>query len=141
MLLMSGALSRDKDPCTKCYYPIYDGEDLKSLFIVHTNINLSCFNHSQLITRPEDEKVYWATRNTASYRQCLLGECPVGESWFCFEHEALKDLVKEKQLTRERGSPDFPLEKKLFIDQVEKISKELNLTKCWVCRSTQVTEI
>ncbi|NXU04032.1 ENR1 protein, partial [Buphagus erythrorhynchus] len=29
----------------------------------------------------------------------------------------------------------------LFIDLVERISKELNLTDCWICRSTQMTEI
>lgn len=141
VLVMSAALSRDDDPCTKCYHPIYDGEDLRSFFRVHTNINPSCFNHSQLITCREDGKVYWTTRNTATYRQRLLGECPVGESWFCFEHEGLKDLVKEKQLIREREIPDAPLERNLFIDLVEKISKELNLTECWVCGSTQMTEI
>ncbi|XP_050829290.1 endogenous retrovirus group 3 member 1 Env polyprotein-like [Serinus canaria] len=141
MLLVSSALSKDQDPCTKCYHPIYDGEELKSLFRVHTNINPSCFNHSQLITCREDGKVYWTTKNTASYRQRLLGECPVGESWFCFEQEGLKDLVKEKQLDRENYESHTPEGKNLFIDLVEKISKELNLTECWVSGSTQMTEI
>ncbi|XP_053820859.1 endogenous retrovirus group 3 member 1 Env polyprotein-like [Vidua chalybeata] len=141
ILLIYGTLSKGENPCTKCYHPIYDGEDLRSLFRVHTNINPSCFNHSQLITCQEDGKVYWTTRNTASYRQRLLGECPIGEAWFCFENEGLKDIVKEKQLMWKKDDPDIPLGKNLFIDLVERISKELNLTSCWICGSTQMTEI
>ena len=36
---------------------------------------------------------------------------------------------------------DIPLQKNLFIDLVERISKELNLTDCWVCGNIQMTEI
>lgn len=141
LLLIDNALSGERDPCTKCYHPIYDGDDLRSLFRVHTNINPNCFNHSQLITCQEDGRIYWTTKNTASYRQRLLGECPVEETWFCFEHEGLKDLIKEKPVIQKKEDTDTPLEKNLFIDLVEKISKELNLTDCWVCGSTQMTEI
>uniref|UniRef100_A0A8C3TPZ6 Integrase catalytic domain-containing protein n=1 Tax=Catharus ustulatus TaxID=91951 RepID=A0A8C3TPZ6_CATUS len=51
-------------------------------------------------------------------------------------------LVKEKPVkTQERDDLDTPLRKNLFIDLVEKISKELNLTDCWVCGNTQMTDI
>lgn len=107
-------------------------------------MNPSCFNHSQLATCQEGGKIYWIARNTASFRQRLLGECPVGEIWFRFEQEAnqegLTDLVKEKQL-KEKEDLEIPLGKNLFIDLVERISKELNLTNCWVCGNTQMTEI
>lgn len=126
---------------------LYDGENLGSLIRVHTNLNPRCFNHSLLTTCQEDGKVYWIARNTAFIRQCLLGECPVGETWLCFEHKdnqkGLKDLVKEKQLTvaTEKDDLEIPTGKKLFIDLVERISKELNLTICWVCGNTKMTEI
>ncbi|NXB55020.1 ENR1 protein, partial [Leucopsar rothschildi] len=36
---------------------------------------------------------------------------------------------------------EIPVGKNLFIDLVEKISKELNLTNCWVCGNTKMTEV
>lgn len=82
-------------------------------------------------------------KNMASFRQCLFGECPVEETWFCFEHEAHQNLVKEKQLTviAKKDDLEVPIGKNLFIDLIEKISKELNFTNCWVCGSTKMTEI
>ncbi|RMB89673.1 hypothetical protein DUI87_33944 [Hirundo rustica rustica] len=120
---------------TNCYHPVYDGEDLRSLLRVHTNVNPNCFDHSQLNTCQEDGKVYWTTKDTASYAQRLFGECPIGDTWLCFEadHKRLRDIIKEKVLTTkiEKGL-DIPSGKKLFIDLVEKISRELNLTECWI---------
>lgn len=50
--------------------------------------------------------------------------------------------MREKQLTiKEKGNLDIPLGKNLFIDLVERISKELNLIDCLVCGSTQMIEI
>ncbi|RMC03612.1 hypothetical protein DUI87_19787 [Hirundo rustica rustica] len=122
--------------CTNCYHPVYNGEDLRSLFRVHTNVNPNCFDHSQLNTCQEDGKVYWTTKNTASYAQRLFGECPIGDTWLCFEadHKGLRDIIKEKVLTTkiEKGL-DIPSGKNLFIDLVERISRELNLTECWIC--------
>lgn len=106
--------------CTKCYHPLYDGEDLGSLIRVHTNINPTFFNRSQLDTSQEDGKIYWFTKNTASFRQHLLGEWPVGEEWFCFEHEGLDDIAKEKPLIVKKGDVKEPLGKNLFIDLMEK---------------------
>lgn len=130
---------------TKCYHPLYDGENLGSLIRVHTNLNPSCFNHSQLTTCQEDGKVYWLAKNTASFGQHLLGECPMGEVWFCFEHEAnkerLKDLVKEiYQLTgaTKKNYSEVPIENNLFSDLVKRISKELSITNCRVCGNTKM---
>ncbi|RMB88572.1 hypothetical protein DUI87_35073 [Hirundo rustica rustica] len=122
--------------CTNCYHPVYDGEDLRSLFRVHTNVNPNCLDHSQLTTCKEDGKVYWTTKNTASYAQRLFGECPIGDTWLCFEadHQGLRDIIKEKVLTTKfEKSLDIPSGKNLFIDLVERISRELNLTECWIC--------
>ncbi|RMB96014.1 hypothetical protein DUI87_27453 [Hirundo rustica rustica] len=115
--------------CTNCYHPVYDGEDLRSLFRVHTNVNPNCFDHSQLTTCQEDGKVYWTTKNTASYAQRLFGVCPIEDTWLCFEADlkGLRDIIKEKVLTTkiEKGL-DIPSGKNLFIDLVERISQELN---------------
>ncbi|RMB92726.1 hypothetical protein DUI87_30872 [Hirundo rustica rustica] len=122
--------------CTNCYHPVYDGEDLRSLFRVHTNVNPNCFDHSQLNTCQEDGKVYWTTKNTASYAQRLFGECPIGDTWLCFEadQKGLRDIIKEKVLTMKfEKSLGIPSGKNLFIDLVERISRELNLTECWIC--------
>ncbi|RMB97033.1 hypothetical protein DUI87_26480 [Hirundo rustica rustica] len=130
--------------CTNCYHPVYDGEDLRSLFRVHTNVNPNCFDHSQLNTCQEDGKVYWTTKNTASYAQRLFGECPIGDTWLCFEadQKGLRDIIKEKVLTTKfEKSLDIPSGKNLFIDLVERISRELNLTECWICGGTQMSEI
>ncbi|RMC02606.1 hypothetical protein DUI87_20761 [Hirundo rustica rustica] len=130
--------------CTNCYHPVYDGEDLRSLFRVHTNVNPNCFDHSQLNTCQEDGKVYWTTKNTASYAQRLFGECPIGDAWLCFEadQKGLRDIIKEKVLTTKfEKSLDIPSGKNLFIDLVERISRELNLTECWICGGTQMSEI
>ncbi|RMB96933.1 hypothetical protein DUI87_26512 [Hirundo rustica rustica] len=122
--------------CTNCYHPVYDGEDLRSLFRVHTNVNPNCFDHSQLNTCQEDGKVYWTTKDTASYAHRLFGECPIGDTWLCFEadQKGLRDIIKEKVLTTKfEKSLDIPSGKNLFIDLVERISRELNLTECWIC--------
>ncbi|RMB96462.1 hypothetical protein DUI87_27137 [Hirundo rustica rustica] len=122
--------------CTNCYHPVYRGEDLRSLFRVHTNVNPNCLDHSQLNTCQKDGKVYWTTKNTASYAQRLFGECPIGDTWLCFEadHKGLRDIIKEKVLTTKfEKSLDIPPGKNLFIDLVERISRELNLTECWIC--------
>ncbi|RMC03861.1 hypothetical protein DUI87_19614 [Hirundo rustica rustica] len=122
--------------CTNCYHPVYDGEDLRSLFRVHTNVNPNCLDHSQLNTCQEDGKVYWTTKNTASYAQRLFGECPIGDTWLCFEadHKGLRDIIKEKVLTTKiEKSLNIPSGKNLLIDLVERISRELNLTECWIC--------
>ncbi|NXT97556.1 ENR1 protein, partial [Buphagus erythrorhynchus] len=42
---------------------------------------------------------------------------------------------------QERDDLDIHVGKNLFVDLVERIGKELNLTDCWVCRNTQMTEI
>ncbi|XP_058717405.1 endogenous retrovirus group 3 member 1 Env polyprotein-like [Poecile atricapillus] len=139
--LVSLGIGGGGEACTKCYYPLYDGEDLGSLMRVHTNINPTCFDHTQLETCQEEGKTYWITRNTASFRQRLLGECPVGESWLCFEEEGLNDVIKEKQLRIKKGNLDETLGKNLFIDLMERISRELNLTNCWVCGNTQMSDI
>lgn len=57
--------------------------------------------------------------------------------------EGLNDLVKEKQLmvTTKMNELETPLGKNLFIDLVERISKELNLTSYWVCGNTKMTEV
>lgn len=103
VLFMKSAIGGKENECTKCYHPLYDGENLGSLIRVCTNIDPKCFNGSQLTTCRECEKVCWIAENTATFRQNLLGACPAGESWFCFEHkhnlEGSKDVVKEKQLT------------------------------------------
>ncbi|RMB89403.1 hypothetical protein DUI87_34194 [Hirundo rustica rustica] len=130
--------------CTNCYHPVYDGEDLRSLFRVHTNVNPNCFDHSQLNTCQEDGKVYWTTKNTASYAQRLFGECPIGDTWLCFEadQKGLRDIIKEKVLTTKfEKSLDIPSGKNLFIDLVERIRRELNLTEYWICGGTQMSEI
>uniref|UniRef100_A0A803VID1 Uncharacterized protein n=1 Tax=Ficedula albicollis TaxID=59894 RepID=A0A803VID1_FICAL len=98
VLLINNLTSSKETKCNKCYHPLYGGDTKESLIRIHTNVNPSCFNHSQISTG----KTYWIAKNTATFRQRLLGECPRGEAWFCFEHksnqEGLMDLIKEKQL-------------------------------------------
>ncbi|RMB88914.1 hypothetical protein DUI87_34680 [Hirundo rustica rustica] len=77
-------------------------------------------------------------------KQRLTGECPMRE-WFCLEkidnQEGASDLVKEKPLTiRKDELSELPNEN-LFIDLIERISHELNLTNCWICGSTQVADV
>ncbi|NXT45127.1 ENR1 protein, partial [Pelecanoides urinatrix] len=43
--------------------------------------------------------------------------------------------------TKFEKSLDIPSGKNLFIDLVERISRELNLTECWICGGTQMSEI
>uniref|UniRef100_A0A803VPW5 Uncharacterized protein n=1 Tax=Ficedula albicollis TaxID=59894 RepID=A0A803VPW5_FICAL len=126
-MLINNFVKSKETSRTKCYHPLYDGESLGSLIRVHTNINPSCFNHSQITTCQEGGKVYWTARNTASFRQRLLGRCPVVETWFCFEHEAsqgeLTDMIKERQLvvaTKKENKLEIPVEKNLFINLVGK---------------------
>ncbi|RMC13280.1 hypothetical protein DUI87_10815 [Hirundo rustica rustica] len=130
--------------CTKCYSPIYDGEDLQQLIRVHTNVNPTCFEAGQLTSCQEEGKKYWVAKNIANYRQRLTRECPMRE-WFCLEkidnQEGASDLVKEKPLTiRKDELSELPNEN-LFIDLIERISHELNLTNCWICGSTQVADV
>ncbi|KAF4797297.1 endogenous retrovirus group K member 19 Pol protein-like protein [Turdus rufiventris] len=71
-------------------------------------------------------------RHLSRRRKCILAskKYDLGDPWLCFEYEAnqngLEDLVKEKPIkTQERDDLDTPLRKSLFIDLVERISKEL----------------
>ncbi|RMC06342.1 hypothetical protein DUI87_15774 [Hirundo rustica rustica] len=98
----------------------------------------------QLTSCQEEGKKYWVAKNIANYRQRLTGECPMRE-WFCLEkidnQEGASDLVKEKPLTiRKDELSELPNEN-LFIDLIERISHELNLTNCWICGSTQVADV
>ncbi|RMB95972.1 hypothetical protein DUI87_27557 [Hirundo rustica rustica] len=123
-----------------CYSTIYDGEDQESLIRVHTNVNPTCFDVNQLSTCREEGKQYWVAKNAATFKQRLTGECPIRE-WFCMEKvndvKGVKDLIKEKALNIKKMETDEPLSKNLFIDLVERISHELNITNCWICGSTQ----
>lgn len=147
VMLITQTVRSTEEGCAKCYRPLYDEESLTTLIRVHTNISPKCFDASQLLTCQEDGKTYWITKNTANFRQRLLGECPAGEPWFCFEQvsnsETQNDIIKEKQIikTPKKNEFEIPTGKNLFIDLVERISKELNLTNCWVCGSTKMTEI
>ncbi|RMC02371.1 hypothetical protein DUI87_21541 [Hirundo rustica rustica] len=114
--------------CSKCYSPIYDGENLESLIRVHTNVNPTCFDMARLSTCEEEGKEYWVAKNAATFKQRLTGECPIRE-WFCMEKvngvKGVKDLIKEKPLTIKKMEIEEPLNKNLFIDLVERISHEL----------------
>lgn len=88
------------------------------------------------------------THNIASYRQRLFGECPIGDDWLCFEQEANQknptDLVKEKEVTiaeEPRDGLEMTSGTNMFIDLIERISKELGVTNCWVCGNTQMSEV
>lgn len=135
------------DSCIKCYHPLYDGENLESLVRVHTNLSPSCYNQSQLETCQEGGKVYRITRNTASFRQRLLGECPMNDNWLCFERKDIMkgeiDIVKEKKVNMKTSNKEWEDlgGKNLFIDSIEKISKELNITRCWACGNTQMSDV
>ncbi|NXO21075.1 ENR1 protein, partial [Cisticola juncidis] len=42
----------------------------------------------------------------------------------------------------QKGEPDDEIQgKNLFIDLMERISNELNVTDCWVCGSTQMADM
>ncbi|RMB91352.1 hypothetical protein DUI87_32143 [Hirundo rustica rustica] len=122
--------------CSKCYSPIYDEEDQESLIRIHTNVNPTCFDVTRLSTCKEEGKQYWVAKNAATFKQRLTGQCPIRE-WFCMEKvndvKGVKDLIKEKPLNIKRIETDEPLRKNLFIDLVERISHELNITNCWIC--------
>ncbi|RMB92883.1 hypothetical protein DUI87_30777 [Hirundo rustica rustica] len=126
--------------------PIYDGEDQESLIRVHTNVNPTCFDVTRLSTCKEEGKQYWVAKNAATFKQRLTGECPIRE-WFCMEKvkvngvKGVKDLIKEKPLNIKRMETDEHLSKNLFIDLVEKISHELNITNCWIGGSTQMLDV
>uniref|UniRef100_A0A8C3QGV4 Envelope glycoprotein n=1 Tax=Cyanoderma ruficeps TaxID=181631 RepID=A0A8C3QGV4_9PASS len=130
--------------CTKCYQPIYNGENLQSLIRVHTHVDPTCLDIATLSTCLEDGKKYWIAKSTADFRQRLVGECPVRE-WVCFEElnhlNGVADLIKEKPVMLNKEEISEPLEKNLFIDLMEKISHELNLTNCWVCGNTQMADV
>ncbi|RMB97208.1 hypothetical protein DUI87_26310 [Hirundo rustica rustica] len=70
---------------------------------------------------------------------CILGRdvlTQLGRYLVMFEadHKGLRDILKEKVLTTKfEKSLDIPSGKNLFIDLIERISRELNLTECWIC--------
>lgn len=102
-LIAGGALGSPGELCNEYYQPLYEKE-VSSLLRVHTNLNHNCVNLSQLILYQENEKIYWMARNTATFRQPLLGEHPVGEAWWCSERDTTKaslvNLVKGKGISK-----------------------------------------
>lgn len=103
-LIAGGALGSPGEPCSECYQPLCEEEEVSSWFRVHINSNPNCVNLSQLVLYQEDKRVYWITQNTATFRQQLLGECPIGEAWLCFECDvaeaSLVDPVKRKEMVK-----------------------------------------
>uniref|UniRef100_A0A8C9MKT1 Uncharacterized protein n=1 Tax=Serinus canaria TaxID=9135 RepID=A0A8C9MKT1_SERCA len=146
MLLLIHFGGSGGNTCEKCYYPLYRGDTLSVLIRVHTNMNPKCIDHSQLTTCKKDNKIYWLAKNIANPSQRISGERPMKESWVCFEQESetnLEDTFKEKevQLKRQRDKEGQIYGKNPFVNMVEKITKEFNLTDCWVCGGTHLSEI
>uniref|UniRef100_A0A803WF74 Integrase catalytic domain-containing protein n=1 Tax=Ficedula albicollis TaxID=59894 RepID=A0A803WF74_FICAL len=50
-------------------------------------------------------------------------------------------LAFKRKLLKKKINWKCPWEKNWFIDLVERISKELNITDCWLCGNTQMSEI
>ncbi|TRZ10764.1 hypothetical protein HGM15179_016336 [Zosterops borbonicus] len=117
---------------SKGYSPIYEGENSQSLIRVYTNVNPTCFADSQLSTYPEERKQYWITRNAATFKQCLTGECSIRE-WFC-----LINLIEEKPLAIRKTEIGKLLNKNLVIDLIEGIDCKKSLVvkdvaQDWIC--------
>lgn len=140
-----------------------------SFLITHTHVNSHCYNPSKLDTCEHKGKKYWIAENLGISNDQLESECPKGERWICFTYiidSKAQDLVKE-QLVNIKGKiapqPKIvpislqnlyaKLEKQLeeqidisrlgknqFIELGERISKELNVTNCWVCGGALMSE-
>ncbi|XP_033367527.1 endogenous retrovirus group 3 member 1 Env polyprotein-like [Parus major] len=142
-------------PCDKCYYPIYAGESWTAILRIHTNPSPLCINFSELTTCEEDGKIYWMSENVGDFKRKLLGECPMKEKWICSEikpeerdneggGDYRSDWVKEKEIKGivKQGPGIQALGgKNLFLDLAERISREFNITSCWICGDTQMAEI
>uniref|UniRef100_A0A803WEK1 Envelope protein n=1 Tax=Ficedula albicollis TaxID=59894 RepID=A0A803WEK1_FICAL len=130
--------------CPKCYAPVYEGETMQPLLQTHTQVSPVCFDRTQLTTCKEGQKKYWLAKNLASFRQRLVGECPVSER-FCLKNinyiDERIDLIKEKPISPANNNPNEIFGTNLFIELIEKISHELNITNCYVCGSTQTADI
>lgn len=130
-----------------------------SLLRTHTHIEDGCFDPSKVETCTENGKTCWIAENLGTSTQQLRAECPKGEKWLCIENKLgggiiengqyYQDLVREQAALR-TGLPTTPqtsmegltlpeIGKNLFVDLGE-ISKELNITDCWVCGGALMTE-
>ncbi|XP_063253201.1 endogenous retrovirus group 3 member 1 Env polyprotein-like isoform X1 [Prinia subflava] len=150
-------------PCYRCYQKLYMERHRGSFFISHTHINSHCYNPSKLGNCIHNGKKYWMAENVRG------SECAKGEKWMCFTHitgSKTKDLVKEELISKKaRPAPppkpvpisldglykklEQQLEKEidisrmgknLFVELGERISKELNVTNCWVCGGALMSE-
>lgn len=103
-LVAVSALGSPGEPCSECYQPLYEEKEVSSLSRVHISSNPDCVNLSQLVLYQKNKRVYWIAHNIATFRQPLLGECPIGEAWLCFECDAAEtssiDLVKRKEMVK-----------------------------------------
>lgn len=94
--------------------------------------------YHQLFTCHENRKRYWAAKNAATFRQRSLRECRIRE-WFCLKE--LDNPEKAKPPVTDKGNKNETLSKKLFINQIEKISHKSNIANCWICEGTQMSEV
>lgn len=149
------------DSCSKCYQLAYLGDVQAALIQTHVYLDPACFDSSKLKTCEDNGRTYWLAENLGTYEQWSGGECPEAERWVCFERNLGEGIIEnrmyplnmireqvviqEKPTTSPRPVSDnliIPeLDKNLFVDLVEKISKELNVTNCWVCGGTLMTDM
>lgn len=107
-LLMINIQAGGAPSCDKCYYPLYVGDSLTAVLRTHSNPSPNCANFLELQTCIEDGRTYWLFENVGTFKQKLLGECPMKEKWICSE----KDPVKQKEKA-EKWEPDLVREKEV----------------------------
>ena len=154
VLLMINIQAGGAPPCDKCYYPLYAGDSRTAVLRTHSNPSPNCANFLELQTCIEDGRTYWLFENVGTFKQKLLGECPMKEKWICSETDPAKqkekagkwepDLIREKEVKGIiKKGPEIRMMggKNLFLDLVEKISHEWNITDCWICGDSWMAEV
>lgn len=150
-LFVYGAVSAEtaRDRCSKCYHPVYLGMTRGYLLRIHSRLNPMCINLGKVSICEENGKTYWQAENVGSVETKISGECPVKEPWMCTDNNPRNPTTGKMDTIREReveghvktGITQMDWEgRNLFMDMVERISHELNVTNCWVCGGTKNTE-